>query len=149
MPRHAQRLQTTFPRFEADGRTHARACECPRCDAGFRPSEGQRDRAALRARERDRRQRAAVALERMRDRRAVRQLKLTLALEEEARATEAALSRQQAAAAALSEDAMLQRFLRLRAEGVPVWEAFARIEGRPTSAAAANEQRLPARRADW
>ena len=40
-------LLTHLPRFEPDGTTHRRDCECVRCDAGFRPTEEERRVARL------------------------------------------------------------------------------------------------------
>src|SRR5262245_47046926 len=60
MPRQLS-LETRSPSFEVDGVTHRRACECPRCEAGYGPSDAERARAALRWDE----QRARQAAERM------------------------------------------------------------------------------------
>ncbi len=36
-------LLAHLPRFEADGVTHRRDCECVRCDAGYRPTRDRPD----------------------------------------------------------------------------------------------------------
>ncbi|HEY5319171.1 MAG TPA: hypothetical protein VIJ20_14370, partial [Solirubrobacteraceae bacterium] len=51
-------LLAHLPKLEADGIMHRRDCECVRCDAGFRPSEHERE--AARQRWEDRRARSTV-----------------------------------------------------------------------------------------
>ena len=63
-----RRLQPTLPLLEPDGQTHRRDCDCPRCDAGFRPSEQERTMAARRWEAQQARQAAEVALEKKRAR---------------------------------------------------------------------------------
>jgi hypothetical protein len=135
MARQALLRQVSFPKLETDGQTHARDCECARCEAGFRPSESQRLQAEERMQAHLQRHRAEVMLQRAQVRRAAKRLKVVLELEERARQTDLWLSRQADAFSRLDEDRMLAELLKLRAEGVPANEAVQRVE-----------MRMPARR---
>jgi hypothetical protein len=127
-------LTLTLPRLEADGQTHRRDCECPRCDAGFRPSDQQRGSAALRWEEQQAREAAQAALDRKRARDRIKALRLSLALEEEEQRTAARLAEEAALAARLRKDARLAALLDIREKGVP-----------PAAAVEETERRFPAR----
>src|SRR5205814_10285382 len=116
-------LTLSLPRLEADGETHRRDCECPRCDAGWRPSEGQRGVAARRWREQQERQAAEAALRRKQARDRIKALRLALALEEEERRTAARLREEAALAARLRKDARLSTLLAVRQAGLPPQDA--------------------------
>src|SRR3954451_20956565 len=73
-------LLAHLPRFEADGVTHRRDCECVRCDAGYRPSEAERTVAGRRWEERRIREAAARALSRRQELARVRAVATELAL---------------------------------------------------------------------
>ena len=121
-------LFTNLPKLEADGVTHARDCECVRCDAGFRPTEGERARARLteeRARERAAAERVVA---RRRERAAVKSAALALELEAESRAVDARVRELREARARAETDARLAIFERLRAAGVPLAEALEQAE---------------------
>ena len=120
----------SLPRLEADGQTHRRDCECPRCEAGFSPSEGQREAAGRRWDEQRAREQAAVALERRRARARIKALGVTLALEEEERRTEARLREEAALAARLRADPRLSAMLDNRRRGRPPEEAIREAESR-------------------
>jgi len=136
MARQALLRQFSFPRLEADGQTHARDCECARCEAGFKPSEGQRREAEARMKVQAQRHLAESMVRKAQERRAAKRLKVALELEEHVRQTDLWLSKQADDFARLDEDRMLAELLRLRAEGVPANEAMERVE-----------TRMPARRA--
>jgi hypothetical protein len=123
-------LLSHLPRFEPDGTTHGRDCECVRCDAGFRPTEEERESA--RARWEVARARAAAerALARRRERLRVRQATLALELGAEVRATEDHIRALRAARARVNEDARLALFERLRKAGMPLSEALAEVDRR-------------------
>jgi hypothetical protein len=123
-------LTLKLPRLEADGQTHTRECECPRCDAGFGPSEGQREAAARRVREQRERQAAEAALERKRARARIKTVRLTLELEEEERRTAARLREEAALAARLRNDARLVALLAIRHAGLPPADAVEETERR-------------------
>jgi hypothetical protein len=119
-----------LPRLEADGQTHRRECECPRCDAGFGPSEGQRGAAARRWQEQRDRQAAEAALARKRARGRIKALRLTLTLEEEDRRTAERLREEAALAARLRSDARLAALLAIRRTGLPPADAVEETERR-------------------
>jgi len=123
-------LQPTLPRvaMEPDGQTHRRDCECPRCEAGFRPSENERQAAARRWQEKQEREAAAEALARQRTRQRLKALRLELRLDEQARRTEARLREQAALVARLRTDPRLEALLASRRAGRPVEEALAEAE---------------------
>jgi hypothetical protein len=137
MPSRRPSPALTLPRLEADGQTHTRDCECPRCDAGWRPSEGQRAGAARRWQEQQEREAAAAALDRKRARDRMRALRLTLSLEEEERRTDARLREEAALAARLRKDARLAALLAIRRAGLP-----------PADAVEETERRFPPRASD-
>jgi hypothetical protein len=120
----------TLPRLEADGHTHRRDCECPRCDAGFTPSERQRDAASRRWQEETDRKAAEAALARKRARDRIKALRLALDLEEEERQTAARLREEKALAARLRSDARLATLLAVREAGVPPADAVEETERR-------------------
>lgn len=123
-------LQPTLPRLEPDGETHRRDCECPRCDAGFRPSDGQRSAAARRWEERQAREAAEAALARKKARERTRAMALMIRLEEEEKKTEAYLNAQRELLARLRRDPRLDALLASRRAGRSVDEAVAEAERR-------------------
>jgi hypothetical protein len=120
----------SLPRLEVDGQTHRRDCECPRCEAGFGPSDGQRSAAARRWEEQRAREQAAAALERRRARAQIKALGVTLALEEEERRTAARLRDEAALARRLRSDPRLTALLDNRARGRSPEEAIREAETR-------------------
>jgi hypothetical protein len=126
-------LQPTLPLVEPDGQTHRRDCDCPRCDAGFRPSEGQRAQAARRWQERQDRENALQALEKKRARDRLRALRTQIRLEEEERRTAASLRELAEARARLKADPRLEALLDSRRAGLPVDEAIEEAERRPSA----------------
>src|SRR6185312_14486437 len=73
-------LLAHLPRFEADGITHRRDCECVRCDAGYRPTEQERTAARQRFEDRRVREAAARDLARRQERARVRAAAVGLAV---------------------------------------------------------------------
>lgn len=122
--------QPTLPRLEVDGETHRRDCECPRCDAGFGPSESHRAAAARRWEERQAREAAEAALARKRERDRARALRVMVALEEEEKKTEAYLEAQRDLLTRLRQDPRLAALLASRRAGRSVDEALAEAERR-------------------
>ena len=123
--RRAQSPQTlTLPLVEADGHTHRRDCECPRCDAGFRPSDKERALAARRWEDQQARAAAESALARKRARDRVKALRRTIALEEEERRTAALVAAQAALRDRIQGDRRLAALLDSRRAGRPVAEAL-------------------------
>jgi hypothetical protein len=124
-------LQPTLPLVEADGQTHRRDCDCPRCDAGFRPSERERDLADRRWQERQEREAAEAALEKKRARDRLRALRTTIRLEEEQRQTAAHVRSLADTRDRLKKDPRLEALLASRRAGRPVEEAIAEAERGP------------------
>ena|SRR5687767_11791467 len=121
-------LQPTLPLVEADGQTHRRDCDCPRCDAGFRPSERERELAARRWQERQDREAAEVALEKKRARDRLRALRTAIRLEEEERRTAAHVRALAETRARLKSDSRLEALLASRRAGRPIAEAIEEAE---------------------
>jgi hypothetical protein len=130
----ALRLQTHLPRFEADGVTHARDCACPRCDAGFGPSERERRVAEARWREREAEEEARRMAERRRRRRLAKAIALRDALEQDERQVDRRLRAERELRARLAADARLEALLARRRAGAPVERALAEAESAPDAA---------------
>jgi uncharacterized Zn finger protein (UPF0148 family) len=123
-----RRLQPTLPLLEPDGQTHRRDCDCPRCDAGFRPSEQARATSARRWEERQVREAAEAALEKKRIRDRARAMRTTLRLEQAERETAARLQALAELRRRLEADRRLHALLDSRRAGRPVEEALAEAE---------------------
>jgi hypothetical protein len=121
-------IQPGLPLCEADGRTHARGCECPRCEAGFVPAEAERAAAARRVEEERVRLAAEKVLARKRDRLRARALALRLELEAEERRTDAYLAKQAELLPRLARDERLEALLDARRAGKPPTHAIAEVE---------------------
>src|SRR5207244_3590066 len=116
-----------------DGQTHRRDCDCPRCDAGFRPSEGERAVAARRWEEQQARAAAEASLAKKRARQQLKALRTTIALEEEERRTALRLRALAEMRERLRADRRLEALLDSRKAGRPIDEALAEAERRPSS----------------
>jgi uncharacterized Zn finger protein (UPF0148 family) len=127
MPRK-RAFQPGLPLFEADGHTHARGCECPRCEAGFVPTEADRVAAARRVEDERVRQAAEKALARKRERLRARALALRLELEADERRTDAFLAKQAELLPRLARDERLEALLRARRAGKAPTTAIAEVE---------------------
>jgi hypothetical protein len=123
-------LLAHLPRFEADGVTHRRECECVRCDAGYRPSETERTVAGQRWEERRIREAAARALARRQERARVRALATELALGAEIQAANEAVHALRAAQVRADADQRLALLQSLRRTGMPLAAALAEVERR-------------------
>jgi hypothetical protein len=127
--------QRGLPGLEPDGNgdTHARGCECARCEAGYVPTESERAATARRAEEARVRKAAEAALERKRERQRARALALQLELEAEERRTDAYLAKQAEILPRLARDQRLEALLRFRRAGKPAPHAIAEVERRFSS----------------
>jgi len=123
-------LLAHLPRFEADGVTHRRDCECVRCDAGYRPSEADRAVAGRRWEERRIREAAARALTRRQERARVRALATELALGAEIQAANETVRALRAAQVRADSDSRLALLQSLRRTGMPLAAALAEVERR-------------------
>jgi hypothetical protein len=126
-------IQPGLPLLEADGRTHARGCECPRCEAGYVPGEAERAAAVRRAEEERVRKAAEKALARKQEKLRARALALRLELEAEERRTDAYLAKQAEILPRLAQDERLEALLRARRAGKPPTHAIAEVERRFSS----------------
>jgi uncharacterized Zn finger protein (UPF0148 family) len=125
-----RRLQPTLPLLEPDGQTHRRDCDCPRCDAGFRPSEQERTQATRRWEAQQARQAAEAALEKKRARNRAKAQAAALRREAAERETAAHLRELAELRRRLENDRRLRALLDSRRQGSSVEEALAIAEGR-------------------
>ncbi len=125
-------LLAHLPRFEADGVTHRRDCECVRCDAGYRPSEADRTVAGRRWDERRIREAAARALARRQERARVRAVATELALGAEIQAADEKVRALRAAHQRADSDRRLALLQSLRRSGMSLAAALAEVESRST-----------------
>ena len=123
-------LLAHLPRFEADGVTHRRDCECVRCDAGFRPSEHERAAAQRRWDDRKAREAAARALARREERARVRALATGMQLTADVQAADAHVRELREAKARVDADRRLALFQSLRAAGLSIPAALDEVERR-------------------
>jgi len=126
-------------RLEADGETHRRDCECPRCEAGFTPTDHDRQLAARRVAEKQGRAAAARAWERRKERTRLAQLDLAAYFQAGNAAADAEVHRLREVRNKVIADRRLDELLRLRREGLPLGVALDEIDRRfpPEDAAGA------------
>jgi hypothetical protein len=124
-------FQSSLPLVDEAG-THRRECECPRCEAGYRPSEKDRAAAARRFEEQQERLAAAAALARQRARQRVKAMRTALRLEEEERRTAARLAEEAALRARVKADDRLDALLESRRLGHSIAEAVEAADGPAT-----------------
>jgi hypothetical protein len=117
-------------RLEADGLTHRRDCECPRCEAGFTPTDHDRERAARRAAEKQGRAAAARAVERKKERTRLAQMDLQAYFRAGNAAADAEVQRLRDMRSKAIADRRLDELLRLRSEGLPLGLALEEIDRR-------------------
>jgi len=117
-------------RLEADGQTHRRDCECPRCEAGFTPTDHDRELAARRVAEKQGRAAAARAAERKKERTRIAQLDLQAYFRASNAAADAEVHRLRELRSKAIADRRLDELLRLRREGLPLGLALDEIDRR-------------------
>jgi hypothetical protein len=117
-------------RLEADGETHRRDCECPRCDAGFTPTEHERELAERRAAGKQGRRTAARALERKKELKRIKQLELMAYFAQGNTAADAEVSRLRALRDTSLHDRRMDEFLLLRRSGMALEMALAEVDQR-------------------
>ena len=117
-------------RLEADGQMHRRDCECPRCEAGFTPTDHDRLVAARRAAEKQGQAAAARAWERKKERARLAQLDLAAYFQAGNAAADAEVQRLREVRGKVLADRRLDELLRLRREGMPLGLALAEIDRR-------------------
>lgn len=117
-------------RLEADGQTHRRDCECARCEAGFTPTERERNVAQRRVAGKQGRLAAVRAAERKKERARLAQLDLAAYFQRGNAVADAEVQRLRDARAKVLADRRLEELLRLRREGMPLGLALAEIDRR-------------------
>ena len=123
-------LLAHLPRFEADGITHRRDCECVRCDAGYRPTEQERTAARQRFEDRRVREAAARDLARRQERARVRAAAVGLAVGAEVAAADERVRALRAAHARTDGDRRLELLQSLRRTGMTLAAALSEVERR-------------------
>ena len=123
-------LLAHLPRFEADGVTHRRDCECVRCDAGYRPSEHERAAAQRRWEQQREREVAARALARRQERARIRSLATSLQVTADVQAADARIHELREAKARVDADRRLALFQALRRNGLSITAALDEVERR-------------------
>jgi hypothetical protein len=117
-------------RLEADGQTHRRDCECARCEAGFTPTERDREQASRRVAEKQGRVMAARAAERKREKARLAQTELLAYFRQGNAAADAEVQRLRAVRAKVLADRRVDELLRLRKDGWELGAALAEIDRR-------------------
>jgi len=117
-------------RLEADGETHRRDCECARCEAGFVPSERQRDLAAKRGAAKQGRNAAVRAAERRKEKARLAQLDLAAYFAQQNAAADAEVQRLRTMRDRSITDRRMDEFLLLRKTGMPLETALAEVDRR-------------------
>jgi hypothetical protein len=123
-------LLARLPRFEEDGVTHRRDCDCVRCDAGYRPSEHERAEARRRFEERRDRETAARAVGRRKERERMNQAVVDVYMDDQVRAAEKQLRELRAARERAERDQRLAQLWDLRRAGFSLRDALEEVERR-------------------
>lgn len=123
-------IHTKEERLESDGETHRRDCECARCEAGFTPTEHDREVASRRAAGKQGRRAAERAWERKKEKARLRQLDLSAYFMQTNAVADAEVQRLRALRAKAVGDQRMDEFLRLRQTGLSVERALAEVDRR-------------------
>jgi hypothetical protein len=123
-------LLARLPRFEEDGLTHRRDCECVRCDAGYRPTEHERAEARRRISEQKAREQAARAVARKKERERMSQAVVDLYMDEQVRAANDQLRVLREARDRAASDERLEQLWELRRAGWALRDALEEVERR-------------------
>lgn len=117
-------------RLEADGETHRRDCECARCEAGYVPSERERNLAARRGAAKQGRNAAVRAAERRKEKTRLAQLDLSAFFARQNAAADAEVQRLRALRDRSISDRRMDEFLLLRKTGMSLEKALAEVDRR-------------------
>jgi hypothetical protein len=123
-------LLARLPRFEADGLTHRRDCECVRCDAGFRPTEQERVEARRRFGAQRAREQAAQVELRRKERERMKLAVVDVYVDEQVRAADAQVKALREARDRAAADARLAQLWELRRAGWSLRDALEEVERR-------------------
>jgi hypothetical protein len=124
------------PRFEDDGVTHRRDCECVRCDAGFRPTEQERAAARQRFGAQRAREQAARVEVRRKERERMKLAVVDVYVDEQIRAANVQVQALREARDRAAADQRLAQLWELRRAGWSLRDALEEVERRsgPTRA---------------
>ena len=123
-------LLARLPRFEVDGVTHARDCECVRCDAGYRPTEHEREEARRRFEEQKAREQAARAEVRRKERERMKIAVLDVFVDGQVKAANDQVRNLREARARAASDPRLAQLWELRRAGMSLADALEEVERR-------------------
>jgi hypothetical protein len=123
-------LLARLPRFEEDGVTHRRDCECARCDAGYGPTETERGEARRRWEAKRAQAAAARALERKKERDRMKRAEMDLFVDHQVRAADDRVRELHDLDVRLGRDQRLDELWRLRRSGVSLREALSEVDRR-------------------
>lgn len=123
-------IHPKLERLEADGETHRRDCECARCEAGFTPSEHDREVASRRVAGKQGRRAAERAWARKKEKARLKQLDLAAYFQQTNAAADAEVKRLRELRAKAVGDKRMDEFLALRKAGMPIEKALEEVDRR-------------------
>lgn len=121
-------IHPRLERLEGDGETHRRDCECARCEAGFTPTEHDREVASRRVAGKQGRRAAERTWERKKEQTRLKQLELASYFQQTNATADAEVQRWRAARAQAMGDRRMDAFLRLRRTGISVERALSEVD---------------------
>jgi hypothetical protein len=127
-------LLARLPRFEDDGVTHRRDCECVRCDAGYRPTEHERAEARRRHVERKAREQVARDIVRKKERERMKLAVVDVYVDEQVRAANEQVRALREARDRAAADERLAQLWELRRAGLSLRDAIDEVERRASGA---------------
>jgi hypothetical protein len=127
-------LLTRLPRFEDDGVTHRRDCECVRCDAGYRPTEHERAEARRRHGEHKAREQVARDIVRRKERERMKLAVVDVYVDEQVRAANEQVRALREARDRAAADERLAQLWELRRAGLSLRDAIDEVERRASGA---------------
>jgi hypothetical protein len=133
-----------LPRFEDDGVTHRRDCECVRCDAGFRPTEQQRAVARRRFGAQKAREQAARVEVRRKERERMKLAIVDVFVDEQVKAANVQVRALREARDRAAADLRLAQLWELRRAGSSLRDALEEVERRSPVPAVAPPAAVPA-----
>jgi hypothetical protein len=125
------------PRFEDDGVTHTRDCDCVRCDAGYRPTEHERAEARRRQEEQRAREHAARMMARRKERERMSQAVVDVYVDDQVRAANAQVRALREARERAAADERLAQLWELRRAGLALRDAIDEVDRRAAARAVA------------
>jgi hypothetical protein len=123
-------LLARLPRFEDDGVTHTRDCDCVRCDAGYRPTEHERAEARRRHEELRAREHAARVMARRKERERMSQAVVDVYVDDQVRAANVQVRALREARERAAADERLAQLWELRRAGLSLRDAIEEVDRR-------------------